>query len=205
MKIDAKTLNDHDSYRLLTGSILPRPIAWVTSVNPESGVVNLAPFSFFTGVSVLPPLVLFASERRNGEKKDTVRNIEATGEFGLNLVTADLAEQMVLSAADFPPDVSEVTEAGLELMAGDKISAPLVAASPVKMECKLERIIEIGTSPHSLVIGEVVQWHIRDDLYDNGRIDMNRLNALGRLAGNNYVRTNDIFSVQRLDQRKDSY
>lgn len=205
MKIDAKTLDDHASYRLLTGSIVPRPIAWVTSVNPDTGVVNLAPFSFFTGVSVLPPLVLFASERRNGEKKDTVRNIEQTGEFALNLVTEDLAEQMVLTAADFPPEVSEAAEAGLELVPGDKIKVPLVAASPVKMECKLERIIEIGTSPHSLVIGEVVQWHIRDDLYSDGKIDMARLNALGRLAGNNYVRTHDLISVQRLDQRKESF
>lgn len=205
VKIPAATLDETGTYRLLTGAILPRPIAWVSTVDPQTGVVNLAPFSFFTGVSVVPPMVAFAVERRHGVKKDTVRNVEATGEFVLNLVTSQLAEAMVISAQDLPPEQSEVDVAGLKMLPGDAVKVPRVAESPVHMECKLVQILELGSSPHSLVIGEVVQFHIRDDLYENGKIGVTRLNALGRLAGDWYCLTDDLIKVTRRDWRKDTY
>lgn len=206
MEIHTGNLDERKAYRLLTGSILPRPIAWVTSLDPATGVINLAPFSFFTGCSVVPPMVCFAVERRKGAKKDTVRNIEATGEFVLNVVTEELGEAMVISAGDFPPEESEVAAAGLDLVPSSVVRPPRVAAAPVHMECRMFRILEVGSSPHSLVIGQVEVFHVADHLIDEaGRIDYNRLHPLGRLAGDFYCTIADQRRIIRRDWRKETY
>lgn len=184
---------------------MPRPIAWVTSRNPKTGVVNLAPFSFFTGCSVLPPMICFAAERRWGDRKDTVKNIEDTGEFVVNIASVKLASEVVVSAQDFPPDVSEVEEAGLHLLPGDMVQVPRIEEAPVSLECRLHQITVLGTSPHSLVIGHVLQFHVCDDVYDGGRINFDTLDALGRLSGDWYITTRDKINVKRRDFRKDSY
>lgn len=205
MKIPTRDLSFRDSYRLISGSMVPRPIAWVTTRNRETGLVNLAPFSFFTGCSVVPPMVCFAAERRLGQRKDTVRNVEDTGEFVVNIAAAKLVNEVALSARDLPPDVSEVEAAGLTLLPCDNVQVPRLADAPVAMECRLHVINVLGTSPHSLVIGHVVQFHVRDDVYAGGRIDFDALDALGRMAGDWYVTTRDRINVKRVDWRKDDY
>lgn len=195
--IDPNGLTFRESYRLLTGSIVPRPIGWFTSVDPETGVVNLAPFSFFTGCSVLPPMICFASASRDGTDKDTVRNIRRTREFVANIVTEELGEPMVLTSLEFPPGVSEVEKAGLSLMPSTVVQVPRVKESPIHFECRLHSILQLGNSPHSLVIGEVVMFHIADGVYDDGRIEHGTLRALGRLAGEAYVTTQDVVRIPR--------
>ena len=203
MRIPTQDLSYQDGYRLLTGCVVPRPIAWVTTRDPASGVVNLAPFSFFTGVSAQPPMICFEAERRLGQKKDTLRNIEATGEFVVNVVTEELAQAMVDSARDYPPEVSEVTETGLHLLPSELVGVPRLAESPIQMECRLEQITEFGASPHSLIIGRVVLFHVQDALYSAGRIQADAWNPLGRMAGDWYCSTRDRIKIKRQDTHRD--
>ncbi|MDO8674209.1 MAG: flavin reductase family protein, partial [Dehalococcoidia bacterium] len=136
MKVDPREVTARECYKLLIGSIVPRPIAWVSTVG-ENGVFNVAPFSFFTSVCTYPPTVCFTAIRRAGEKKDTVRNIEFTGDFVVNLVTEELAEAMNISCGDYPPEVDEFQVAKLTAVPGDKVRSPRVAESPISLECKL--------------------------------------------------------------------
>lgn len=198
-KVDPATLDFRGTYRLLVGSIVPRPIAWVTTVDPDTGLVNLAPFSAYCLVSVVPPMVAFSVGRERGVTKDTLRNVQATGEFVVNVATADLATAVSISAQDLPAEVSEVELAGLTTSPSELLKVPRVAESPVQMECRLHSILEFGSVPQRLVVGEVVQWHVRDDLYSNGKIDMERLDALGRMAGNVFCRTDHQFTAARPD------
>jgi len=201
MIIKMDTLDEREKYRVLTSCIVPRPIAWVTTIN-EAGVVNAAPFSYFTGVSIEPPLIVFAVERRHGEKKDTIVNIENTKEFVVNVVTADNVQQMNETSKDFAMDENELDFAGLTEKPSEIVVPPSIKESPVHMECTLDQIIEIGSSPHSLVIGEVQLIHVEDDLFQNGRVDMNGLKAIGRMGGKYYVKSDSLFELDRLDWRK---
>jgi flavin reductase (DIM6/NTAB) family NADH-FMN oxidoreductase RutF len=193
----------HDQlYRFLTGAVVPRPIAWVTTLDPASGVVNAAPFSFFTACCVEPPTVCFAAgAAAGGGEKDTVRNVRAAGEFVVNVVTEELGAAMNVTATSFPPDVSELAEAGLTPAPSVAVRPPRIAESPINMECRLDRIVELGSAPqtHRLVIGRVVGYHVRDGLIDGRhRIDLRALRPLGRLAGNLYCRTGDWVRHARL-------
>lgn len=196
------TMDSKDKYRLLTNCIVPRPIAWVTTISSD-GIYNAAPFSFFTGVSVEPPLVLFAVERRFGEKKDTLINIEDTKEFVINIVTEENVVQMNETSKDFEPMEDELELVGLTPKPSKFVKVPSIAESPIHMECKLHDIIEIGSSPHGLVIGEVVAVHVQDELIKDGRIQMGDLRAVGRMGGKWYTKTMDLFELLRLDWRKD--
>jgi flavin reductase (DIM6/NTAB) family NADH-FMN oxidoreductase RutF len=200
VQIDPQALDQTAVYKLLIGCVVPRPIAWVSSVDAD-GVKNLAPFSFFMGVSDDPPTLAFSSGPRGAarEKKDTLRNIEASGEFVVNVVDDALAEAMNLTSGEYPPEVDEFALAGLAAAPGVKVKAPRVAEAPISMECRLARIIPVGRGPHALVLGEIVQFHVRDGLYDpaTGRIDVRRLRPVGRLAGNLYARVHDIFEMKR--------
>jgi flavin reductase (DIM6/NTAB) family NADH-FMN oxidoreductase RutF len=185
--------------RVLTGVIVPRPIAFVSSVS-VSGVVNLAPFSFFNAVSSDPPTIVIGISRQSDWKeKDTLANIENTGEFVVSIVVDDIAEAMNRTAAEYPADVSEFEVAGLTPVKADVVKAPLVGESPVNMECKLMQVVPIGRKGHEsgLVIAEVVLMHIRDDIISGHRIDQQRLKPVGRLAGNMYCHTLDIFELVR--------
>lgn len=201
MDIQMADLNAKDAYRIMTSCIVPRPIAWVSTVS-ANGVYNAAPFSFFTGLSIEPPLVLFAVERRKGMKKDTLINIEETKEFVINLVTEANVEPMNLTSQDYPYEVNEFLEAGLTPIPSGSVASPSIQESPIHMECKLDRIIEIGSSPHSLVIGEVIRVTIDDSIMDGDRISMDRLKAVGRMGGKWYAKTEQLFELPRLDWRK---
>jgi flavin reductase (DIM6/NTAB) family NADH-FMN oxidoreductase RutF len=198
MQIDPQTAPQQSIYKLLIGCVVPRPIAWVSSLS-EDGVPNLAPFSFFMAVCNDPPTVAFASGRRAGNKKDTVRNIEYTQDFVVNLVDDALAEQMNLTSAEYPPEVDEFAVTGLTAASSLKVKAPRVAEAPINLECRVVQILPVGHGPHSLVLGEIVQFHIRDDLYNpaTGRIDMYNLHPVGRLAGELYTHVHDIFEMKR--------
>ena len=192
-------------YKLLVGCIVPRPIAWVSTLSAD-GVHNLAPFSFFMGVCNDPPTLAFSVGPRGGETgtgavgvKDTARNIEATGDFVVSVVDDDLAERMNLTSGDYPPEIDEFALTGLTPAPSIKVRAPRVLEAPIGMECRLAQILRVGKGPHSLVIGEIVHFHLRDDVYDpaTGRIDMQRLKPVGRLAGHMYTHVHDLFEMKR--------
>ncbi len=198
MQLDPRTMKQESTYKLLIGCVVPRPIAWVSTVGPD-GVNNLAPFSFFMGVCQEPPTIAFSSGPRAANRKDTVRNAEHTGDFVVNVVDDDLAEQMNLSSGEYPPEVDEFTLTGLTPAPGVRVQAPRVAQAPISLECRVAQIIPVGRGPHSLVLGEILYFHVRDDIYDvdSGRIDMTRLKPVGRLAGQQYTHVHDIFQMKR--------
>jgi flavin reductase (DIM6/NTAB) family NADH-FMN oxidoreductase RutF len=192
-------------YKLMIGAIVPRPIAFVSSLD-EHGVRNLAPFSYFTAVSADPPVVLFCpSVRRDDPQrglvahKDTLLNVIATREFVINVVTDALVEKMNLTSAQVPPEVDEFELAGLTPLPSELVKPPRVAESPVQMECRLRQIIEVSDRPSggSVVLGEVLRFHLREDLVENFRIDPEKLAAVGRMGGPTYVRTHDRFDLKR--------
>lgn len=204
MQLDPQVVDKAAMYKVLIGSVVPRPIAWVSSVD-AAGVRNLAPFSFFMAITHDPPTLAFSSGPRGadtsgpGGKKDTLANVEATGEFVVNVVDDALALAMNVTSGDYPPEVDEFAQAGLAAAPSVKVKAPRVAAAPVSMECRLTRVIPVGNLPHHLVLGEIVHMHVRDDVYDaaTGRIDMHRLRPVGRLAGHLYTHVHDIFEMKR--------
>jgi flavin reductase (DIM6/NTAB) family NADH-FMN oxidoreductase RutF len=187
--------------KLMTGSILPRPIGWISTVN-ANGQPNLAPFSFFNMVCANPPTVMFASMIRStdGGQKDTLNNIRVNGEYVVNIVTEELAEAMNISSQEISSDVNEFELAGVTPVASATISPPRVAESPIHLECKMTHIIEIGNQPGggSVVIGEVVHLHVDEGvLLGTDKIDLTTLRPIGRLAGGDYVRMRDIFHMER--------
>ena len=204
MIIDPKTFERFNL--ILTGVVVPRPIAFV-STRSTDGVVNLAPYSFFNAVAYNPPTLVFSSSRKapgwDDKRKDTLTNIEETGEFVVNVVVDPIAAAMNATAAEYPSDVSEFTIAGLTEAASELVKTPRVAESPVNMECRLVQVVDIGEQPHQhgLVIGEIVRMHVRDDvLYEgpNGyRVNHQALQPTGRLAGNAYCRTDDVYELIR--------
>ena len=200
MILDPVALSHQDVYKLLVGAVVPRPIAFVSSMD-RSGALNLAPFSFFNVVAADPMALAFSVMRRGPEalKKDTLRNVEETGEFVVNLVDEALVPRMNMTSADFPHGVSEFAEAGLTPAASEVVRPPRVLESPINMECKLLRTVEVGAGPGggTLIIGQVVRVHVRDALYDQGRIDPEQLRAVGRMAGATYARTTDRFDLAR--------
>jgi flavin reductase (DIM6/NTAB) family NADH-FMN oxidoreductase RutF len=184
---------------VLTGVVVPRPIAFVSTISTE-GILNLAPFSFFNAVASNPPTIVFSSSRHAGDKpKDTLANIEQTGEFVVNVVVDDIAEAMNRTAAEYPAEVSEFEIAGLTPAPSDLVRPPRVAESPVNMECKLQQIISLGQGDHQhgLVIGEVVLMHVRDDILSGHRVNHHILKPTGRLAGSMYCRTSEVFEMVR--------
>ena len=199
MKFNPGSLDKRDLYKLNTAAIVPRPIAFVSTIG-EDGIFNLAPFSAYATVSVEPSIVCFSVvSRRDGQKKDTLKNIEFSKDFVINVVNEALAEAMNKTSPVFPSSVDEFKEAGLTPIESDLVRAPRVAESPINMECKLLQILQFGKSPNStnLVIGEVVLFHVMDDLYVDGEIQMSKLKAIGRLGGDFCCRTTDMFEMKR--------
>jgi flavin reductase (DIM6/NTAB) family NADH-FMN oxidoreductase RutF len=198
--IDVATSAVLDVYHTLVGIVGPRPIAWVTSIDPE-GRVNLAPFSFFNAFGANPPVVVFSpTRRRDGSTKDTLKNVEATGEFVLNAAIEELAEQVNLSSTELPHGQSEVELTGLHLEPAIKVKPPRIAEAPAHLECKVRQIIPIGDGPiaANLVIGEVVLIHVADlVLDDKGRPDPHKLRTIARLGGDWYCRSSDLFEMKR--------
>ena len=199
MKIDPADLNRQEAHALLVGAILPRPIAFVSTVGKD-GIHNIAPFSFFTGMSTKPAVVGFAVGcRRDGTKKDTLVNIEYTKDYVINLVNEELAEAMNQAAGEYPSHVDEFKVAGLTPVKSDLVKSPRVAESPVNMECRLMQILEFGQSPNvnSFIIGEVVGVHVQEETWVDGVIKASKVQAIGRLGEDLYCRTKDIFEMKR--------
>jgi len=190
-------------HKLTIGTIVPRPIAWTTSVDTE-GRVNLAPFSYFMGCHSYVPALAVSIGSREGRPKDTRANIEATGEFVVNLVTEELAERMVATAADFPPGVDELEAAGLTPLPSALVRPPRVAESPIQIECRVLHTLHLGEPPRvsALFVGQIVMWHIREDLVDaDYKVDQAAIHAIGRMGGPMYARTRDPFMLQIPDWR----
>jgi flavin reductase (DIM6/NTAB) family NADH-FMN oxidoreductase RutF len=189
-----------DIYKLMIGIIVPRPIAFVSSID-EHGVRNLAPFSYFTGCSTNPPVVCFCAAVRPNPylPKDTLRNIQATGEFVVNIVSEDFAAQMNATSAEVSPEVDEFELSGLTPLESDLVKPSRVAESRVQMECRLRQIVEVSDKPGggSLILGDVVRFHISEEIVDGYKIDPDKLRAIGRMGGPTYVRTHDRFDMQR--------
>ncbi|WP_202979383.1 flavin reductase family protein [Natrinema versiforme] len=181
-------------YRILSSAVVPRPIAWV-STKSEDGVDNLAPYSFFTVASVDPPVLLFAPVDGAEGLKDTPRNARDTGEFVVNLVTEDLAEAMNETSATLPAGESEFDHADLERADSTAVDPPRVAGAKVAFECTLRDLIDVGGS--TLVLGEVRHVHLAESVTTDGKIDIDEIDAVGRLAGSLYARTDDRFSLER--------
>lgn len=199
MEIDPKDLKSRDRYGLLISAIIPRPIAWVSTVD-EKGRPNLAPFSFFTGITAEPMTVCFAPVRdRSGKKKDTLANVEAVKEFVVNIATENTSVQMVATSAEYPRGVSEFEKAGLTPVPSKIVQPPRVKESPLALECRLNQIVTISEGPigGSLVIGEVVHVHVDDAVWKNDRISHRDLKAIGRLEASWYTRVQDDFEIPR--------
>lgn len=200
MIIDPATAPPFDIYKLLVGAIVPRPIAFVSSRSPE-GILNLAPFSFFTAISANPPVICFSPMIRpaDASRKDTLRNVELTGEFVVNIVSEEFVEKMNIASAEFPPEVDEFAASGLTPIPSDLVAPPLVKESHIQMECRLIQIVHVSPKPlgGSLVIGEVVRFHIDPIIWEHGKIDPEKLHAVGRMAGATYARTTDRFDLER--------
>jgi flavin reductase (DIM6/NTAB) family NADH-FMN oxidoreductase RutF len=201
MEITPSQLPHQSLYKIMIGSVVPRPIGWVSTVNAEAQP-NLAPFSFFNAVCSNPPTVLFCPSIRgsDGSEKDTLKNIRHNGEFVVNIVSEFLAEAMNLSSAELPPNEDEFTFAGVTPVASLVVKAPRVAESLVHYECKVTQIIDISQQPGggSVVIGEVVHLHIADEIMiGTDKIDVLKLKPVGRLAGASYCRVNDLFDLTR--------
>jgi flavin reductase (DIM6/NTAB) family NADH-FMN oxidoreductase RutF len=198
--VDPQAVAARDIYKLMVGVIVPRPIAFVSTISAD-GILNLAPFSFFTGIGSNPPAVCFCPSVRasDGQRKDTRRNIEETKEFVVNVVSEDFAEQMNICSAEFPPEIDEFKMSGLTPIPSDLVKPPRVAESRVNMECRLIQIVDIGPTAWggAVVIGEVLRFHVADELFDNFKIDPDKLRPIGRMGGPMYTRTTDRFEMPR--------
>ncbi|MBI3590966.1 MAG: flavin reductase family protein [Candidatus Melainabacteria bacterium] len=200
ISINTKEIPFQDRYKLLIGSIVPRPIGFISTISKD-GIYNLAPFSFFNGVCSEPMTVLFCPVIRgsDGQEKDTLKNIKAIKEFVVNIVSEEFAEKMNQCSAEYPPDVDEFKESGLTPEKSKVVKPPLVKEAKVNMECKLIQLVEIGNKPGggTVVIGEVVYFHAREDVYQDGKIILSKLKPIGRLGGTEYCRVTDNFSLPR--------
>ncbi|WP_337100737.1 flavin reductase family protein [Paenibacillus sp. YIM B09110] len=198
--LDAAHLNERDGYKLLIGSILPRPIALVTTLTAD-GTVNAAPFSYFNIVTANPPLISISVQRKQCEMKDTARNAVASGEFVVHISDETYVDQMNITAASLEPEESEVELAGLTTVASSKVAVPGIAEARIRMECVLEQVIPLGEKDGApacdLLIGRVVYFHVADELYDNGRIKVQELKPVSRLAGSDYAKLGETFSLER--------
>ena len=190
-------LHPRDAYRLMISILIPRPIAWV-STQGQDGSFNLAPYSFFNGVGGTPPTIMVAMGQRQGKPKDSLRNIQQTGEFVVNIVSAELAQQMNLSSGEYPPDVDEFSLAGLETAPSIDVRPPRVALAPAAMEVKLSQIVPVEGTTYAMVIGRILRYHLREGLLrPNGLVDPQLLNPLARLGGDEYALLGDIFELKR--------
>ncbi|MGM0876364.1 MAG: flavin reductase family protein [Bacillota bacterium] len=199
LSIDPSKNTERENYKLLIGSTIPRPIAFVTT-KAKNGTLNGAPFSYFNIVSSNPPMISLSIQRKEGSQKDTARNIIETKEFVVHIVDEHNVEKVNITAANLPPEQSEIELVNLTPIKSTKISVPGIEEAKIRLECYLERSIELGglDSPScDLIIGKVVHFHIENEIYENGRINPRGLGAVSRLAGDHYAKIGEIFSIAR--------
>lgn len=196
--VDLATLPQREAYKLIIGSIVPRPIAFVSTIN-KKGIGNLAPFSFFNGVSSNPPCLSIAvAAKPEGGKKDTLVNIEETGEFVVNSANQWLIEPLVHCAATFPYGVNEMTEVGLTPLASETVSPMRVKESAIQYECRVYDMLTIGdgsAGSSTLIVGQIVRAHLSPLVYKNGRIDVTSLQPIARLGGQSYTNVPGSFDL----------
>jgi len=198
MDIDPAALEERDQYKLITGSILPRPIALVTTLGPDC--VNAAPFSLFNLVGTSPPMLIFSvCNQGNGSEKDTIRNLRRLPECVVHICSSAIAERMNVCATDFPADVSEFDMAGFTALASHKVRPPRIKEAPVQMECRVIKILDFGSEHHNhVVFGEIVLFHFHDGIVDERYyVDILKLDPIGKLAGPLYTRVTDTFRMER--------
>jgi len=197
-EFDAAALDAQTQYKLLIGSITPRPIALVTTLGSKGP--NAAPFSFFNGVGSDPAMLMFSVGNTSGHTKDTVANIRETPEFVVHIVSDAIKEKMNVCAIEYPLGVNEIEEAGFTAIASKKVRPPRIAESPIAFECRLLQMIELGRVPYHLVVGEVVYFHYHEGIVNERfHVDVGRVNPIGRLAGRGgYTRITDRFEMPRL-------
>src|SRR5690554_6821841 len=200
ISIDPSEQTDQENYKLLIGSIVPRPIALVTSLSKE-GVLNAAPFSYFSIVASQPPMISISIQRNKGVMKDTSRNVIDTGAFVVHIVDESNVHAANQAAASLPSDVSEVEFAGLTPIASETIHVPGIKEAKIRMECKLEHAISLGGSASEpacdMIIGRVVRFHLANDIYENGNIISEKLQPVSRMAGINYAIVGEQFALER--------
>jgi flavin reductase (DIM6/NTAB) family NADH-FMN oxidoreductase RutF len=194
MILDPQALSRGALYQWMIAAIVPRPIAFVSTVG-ATGRTNLAPFSFFSGVSSQPPLLSIAINRRAGGPKDTVRNLRETGDFVVNVATEALFERMVQTSGDWPQEVSEFELTGLTAVPSDLVRAPRLGESPVSFECRLHREFELDDT--SLVIGEIVRGHVKEEVISEGRLDAEKLRPIARLGADGYTTLGRVLRLAR--------
>jgi flavin reductase (DIM6/NTAB) family NADH-FMN oxidoreductase RutF len=190
-------IDPRDAYRLMISVVVPRPIAWVSTVGAD-GTPNLAPFSFFNGVGGTPPTVMVSIGRREGRPKDTLRNVQETGEFVVNIVHEELSEPMNLTSGDWPYEVNEFELAGLRAAPSVDVRPPRVAEAKVAMEAKLTQTVPVDGTGYTMILGRVVRYHIQDGLLrPSGLVDANLLRPIARLGGDEYITIGRVFSMVR--------
>lgn len=199
MDIDPATLDAEQTYKLMTGIVVPRPIAWVATLNAQ-GRVNLAPFSCFTFVSSKPPMIGINVGRRAGKVKDTAANVHARGEFVVHIADGTLIEHVHASAVEHPPEVSEADLLGLVTVPSRRIATPRLATAPIALECRLHCAIAFGDTGSEFIVGEVLAMRLRDGLCRDGKIDTRQLNPICRLGGPNYAMLGEIVSMTPIAQ-----
>lgn len=197
-EFDAAALDAQSQYKLLIGSITPRPIALVTTLGSQGP--NAAPFSFFNGVGSDPAMLMFSVGDTAGHAKDTIQNIREIPEFVVHIVSDAIKEKMNICAIDYPRGVNEIAEAGFTVVASKKVRPPRIAEAPVAFECRMLQILDIGRVPYHLVIGEVLYFHYHEGIVDDKfHVDVGKINPIGRLAGRGgYTRITDRFEMPRL-------
>ena len=197
MKIEPENLDPQRMQHLLGRFIAPRPLVFISTVG-EDGVFNAAPFGFACPVCVKPPTICVSFGLRKGQKKDTLRNIESVGDFVVNVVDETLVKAAHQASANYPSGVDEIKEVGLTAVASAKVRSPRIAESPANLECRLVNSLELGEGPNSktVVFGEVVMLHVRDDVMVDGKVEIPRLKLIGLLSGV-YCRIGDIFELER--------
>lgn len=200
ISINPESLSERDNYKFLTGSIIPRPVALVTTLSKE-GVVNAAPFSYFNIVSSNPPMISLSIQRKNGIQKDTARNATETGEFVVHITDEDNVVYANQTAAELPPNESELERTGFTTVLSEKVTVPGLAQAKIRLECKLEKAITLGGTDENpscdLLIGKVACYHIDQNIYHKGRINPEGLRPVARLAGHNYSKLGEIFAIER--------
>jgi flavin reductase (DIM6/NTAB) family NADH-FMN oxidoreductase RutF len=190
--IDAAGIDTETAYRLIVGCVVPRPVAWITTVDAQ-GCVNAAPFSAYNYVATSPPMLAINIATRAGAVKDTARNIRATREFVVNVATEATMETMHQTAQDFPPEVSETELLGIPLLPSQRVKPPRIASTPVQMECRLDQVVVLGRGVNTLFIAEVVAFHLAHDVFDGQRVDSARMRPIARLGGPFYAGLGEIF------------
>jgi len=197
--IDAAQLSTQEAYKLICGSVVPRPIAWISSINHQ-GLVNLAPFSSFNYVAHSPPMLAVNIGSRNGQLKDTARNMMETKEFVVNVATLDNIHAMHQTSAEYPSDLSEAEQLGIELIPGTQVKVPRIKISPIQMECRLDQVIPLGKGLNTLYIGEVIAFHLDSSIYDGSYVDSVKLKPIARLGGPFYAELGTIHQLDVLQQ-----